>query len=202
MLVELLNQKPGMRVCGQADNIPEALKLITQASPDVAIVDLTLTAPLALELVRHLKARNLPVPVLVLSTHEERVFAEQALRAGARGYVMKQQPPAAVLTAIQTVLAGGIYVSEQVSQMIVKRGGSRNRLSSPAWVKLLTSQEIEIFQLVGLGLDSPQIARQLELPLPIVDDCRSQIQKKLGGEKAVASYQRAAKWVAENGTPA
>jgi DNA-binding NarL/FixJ family response regulator len=118
MLARLIEQEPALTVCGQADNVQAALILIAQTQPDAAIVDLSLLESSGLDLIKDLKARNLPLPVLVLSMHAERLCVEQALSAGARGYVSKEEPPAIVLEALRTVLAGGRYLSERVTKTI------------------------------------------------------------------------------------
>src|ERR1044071_5870061 len=115
MLVQLVEKELGMTVCGQADNTREAMRLIEQTHPDVAIVDITLDGPSGLELIKDLKARGSPVRVLVLSMHEESLYAEGVLRAGAKGYISKREPPAEVVAAVRQVVAGQIYVSQRVN---------------------------------------------------------------------------------------
>lgn len=121
MLVRLINQELGLAVCGQADNVQDALTLIEQTHPDAAIVDLTLAGSNGLELIKDLTARKLPLPVLVLSLHAERLYAERVLRAGAKGFVSKEEPPAEVVTALRTVLAGRIHLSERIKETILER---------------------------------------------------------------------------------
>jgi DNA-binding NarL/FixJ family response regulator len=116
MLVQLINQELDMTVCGEAENIKDALTLIEQTLPDAAILDLTLKGPSGLELIKDLKARNLRLPVLVLSMHPESPYAERVLRAGAKGYVSKQAPPAEAVAAIRTVMNGRIYISQCVNK--------------------------------------------------------------------------------------
>ena len=121
MLAQLIEKDLGMTVCGQADNIKEALTLIEQTLPDAAVVDLTLPGSSGLELIKDLKARKLRLPVLVLSMHAERLYAERVLRAGAKGFISKEAPPAEVLAALHKVLAGGLYFSERVHRTVRKR---------------------------------------------------------------------------------
>ena len=123
MLVQLINQEPGLAVCGEADNVQDALTLIEQTRPDAAIVDLTLVESNGLDLIKDLTARHLPLPVLVLSMHAERLYAERVLRAGAKGFISKEAPPAEVLAALRKVLAGGLYFSERVHRAILERPG-------------------------------------------------------------------------------
>ena len=123
MLVELINTEPGLTVCGQADNVQDALRLIEQTLPDAAIVDLTLKGPSGLELIKDLRARSLRLPVLVLSMHAESLYAERVLQAGGQGYVAKEESPAEVVAALRTVMAGRICVSQRVKGAILERPG-------------------------------------------------------------------------------
>ena len=119
MLVQLINQELDLTVCGEADNIKDALRLIEQTLPDAAILDLTLKGPSGLELLKDLKARNVRLPVLVLSMHPESPYAERVLRAGAQGYLSKQAPPAEAVAALRAVMDGRIYLSQCVNQTIL-----------------------------------------------------------------------------------
>jgi len=199
MLVQLIRQELGMTVCGEADNIKNALRLIEQTQPDVAIVDLTLPGSGGLELIKALKARKLELPVLVLSMHAEKLYAERVLRAGAKGYISKQESPAEVVAAIRKVLDGRIYVSERVNEAILGRLGRADKAVQPSGVDLLSDREIEVFQLIGRGLNSREIAGQLNLGPTTVDSYRARIKEKLGIKNAAELYQRAAQWLAESG---
>jgi len=199
MLVQLIGQELGMTVCGETDNIKDALALIKQSHPDAAIVDLTLHGSSGLELIKELKARNLRLPVLVLSMHAEGLYAERVLRAGARGYVSKHESPAEVVEAIRKVTDGHIYVSERVNEAILQRLGRADRAVQPSGMDLLSDREIEVFQLVGRGLNSREIAGQLNLGSTTVDSYRARIKEKLGIKNAAELYQRAAQWLAESG---
>jgi DNA-binding NarL/FixJ family response regulator len=199
MLAQLIRQQPCMTVCGEADNIKQALTLIEQTHPDVAIVDLTLPGSGGLELIKELKARNLGLPVLVLSMHAERLYAERVLRAGAKGYISKLEAPAEVVRAIRMVMAGRIYVSERVNDAILGRLGRADQAVQPSGMDLLSDRELEVFQLVGRGLNSREIAGQLNLGATTVDSYRARIKEKLGIKNAAELYQRAAQWLAEGG---
>jgi DNA-binding NarL/FixJ family response regulator len=199
MLVQLISQEEGMTVCSQADNIKEALWIIEQTLPDAAIVDITLQGSSGLELVKDLKARGLRLPVLVLSMHAERLYAERALRAGAKGYISKEESPSEVVAAIRTVMDRRIYVSQRVTGTILERLGHADKAVQPSGVDLLSDREIEVFQLVGSGLTSREIAGRLSLGPTTVDSYRARIKEKLGIKNAAGLYQRAAQWVAERG---
>lgn len=199
MLVQLIGQELGMTVCGETDNIKDALALIKQSHPDAAIVDLTLHGSSGLELIKELKARNLALPVLVLSMHAEELYAERVLRAGAKGYVSKHESPAEVVEAIRKVTDGHIYVSARVNEAILQRLGRSDQAVQPSGMDLLSDREIEVFQLVGRGLNSREIAGQLNLGSTTVDSYRARIKEKLGIKNAAELYQRAAQWLAESG---
>jgi len=199
MLVQLIRQELGMTVCGEADNIKNALRLIEQTQPDVAIVDLTLPGSGGLELIKALKARKLELPVLVLSMHAEKLYAERVLRAGARGYISKQESPSEVVAAIRKVIDGRIYVSRCVNDVILERLGRADKAVQPSGMDLLSDREIEVFQLIGRGHNSREIAGQLNLGNTTVDSYRARIKEKLGIKNAAELYQRAAQWLAEEG---
>ena len=197
MLVQLIDQELGMTVCGEADNIKDALRLIEGTHPDAAIVDLTLPGSSGLELIKDLKARDLRLPVLVLSMHAERLYAERVLRAGARGYITKEESPAEVVAAIRTVMDGRIYVSQRVNWTILERLGHVGKAVQPSGFDSLSDREIEVFQLVGRGLNSREIAGRLSLGATTVDSYRARIKEKLEIRNAAELYQRAAQWVTE-----
>ena len=197
VLVQLISQELGMVVCGEADNIKDAQAIIERTHPDAAIVDLTLRGSCGLELLKDLKARHLELPVLVLSMHPESLYAERVLRAGAKGYITKEEPPAEVVVAIRTVLAGRIYLSQRVNQAIIERLAHANNPVQLQGMDLLSDREIEVFQLVGHGLNSRESAGRLNLGPTTVDSYRARIKDKLGIKNAAALYQRAAQWIAE-----
>ena len=196
MLVQLIHQELGMTVCGEADNIQAAQAVIEQTHPDAVILDLTLPGSSGLELIKDLKARHVQLPVLVLSMHAEGLYAERVLRAGAQGYIAKEESPKEVVFAIRKVLAGGIYVSEGVNRAILQRLGHADQAREPWGVDLLSDREIEVFQLMGCGLNSREIADRLHLGPTTVDSYRARIKEKLGIKHAAELYQRAAQWMA------
>ena len=198
MLAQLIEKELGMTVSGQANNIQEAKKLIEQTKPDAAIVDLTLDGSSGLELIKDLRARHNPLPVLVLSMHEESLYAERVLRAGAKGYVSKKEAPAEVVEAIRQVMAGQIYLSKRVNQEILDRLGHRDKAASPSRIDSLSDREIEVFQMIGRGLNSREIAGQLGLGSTTVDSHRARIKEKLGIKNAAELYHRAAQWAENN----
>lgn len=199
MLVQLIEKELEMMVCGEADNIKDAMVGIEKAKPDAAIVDITLQGSSGLELIKDLRAREMRLPVLVVSMHEETLYAERVIRGGARGYISKQEPPSEVLKAIRTVLAGGIYVSERVTGTILGKLDRSGRNVQSMGIDALSDREIEVFQLVGRGLNSREIAERINLGLTTVDTYRQRIREKLGIKNAAELYQRAVQWVTETG---
>ena len=196
MLAQLINNEPGMTVCGDVDNIKDAMTMIRQTLPDAAIIDITLHGSSGLELIKSLKARNIQLPVLVLSMHSEKLYAERVIKAGAKGYISKLESPFEVVKAVKKVLNGQIYVSELVSEAILERLGKTGKASQLSGLDSLSDREIEVFQLVGRGLNSREIAERLNLGLSTVDSYRARIKEKLGIKNAAELYQRAAQWVA------
>jgi len=187
-----------MTACGEADNIRTAMELIEQTHPDAAIVDLTLQGSGGLELIKDLKARHIRLPVLVVSMHSEEIYAERALRAGAKGFISKQASPTEVVAALRKVISGDIHVSERVAGSILERLGGADKAESPSGVDLLSDREIEVFQLIGNGLTSREIAGRLQLEPTTVDSYRARIKEKMGIKNAAELYQRAAQWVEGN----
>ncbi|HEY3897819.1 MAG TPA: response regulator transcription factor [Chthoniobacter sp.] len=199
MLVQLIEKELEMTVCGEASNIKEAKAGIEKSKPDAALVDITLHGSSGLELIKDLKSHGLNCPVLVISMHEEKLYAERVVRAGARGYISKQEPPSEVIKAIRQVLAGKIYVSERVTGSILARLDPSSRETQVSTLDSLSDREIEVFQLVGRGLNSREIAERINLGLTTVDTYRQRIKEKLGIKNAAELYQRAVQWVAESG---
>ncbi len=199
-LALLISKQEEMEVCAQADNIGEALECIREARPDIAIVDITLKGSSGLELVKNLKAEGLQTPVLVLSMHDESLYADRALRCGARGYITKQEGPDTVMAAIRCVLSGKVYLSEDHTARIL------NRLSDPTpeenalpSIDRLADRELEVFQMIGQGRTTREIAEALHLGAKTVDTYRERIKQKLGLRNAAELYHRAARWVEAQG---
>lgn len=194
-LTQLINQEADLTVCGEAENAEMALELIKRAKPDLAIVDISLRGIDGLELTKLIRARFENIPVLVVSMHDESLFAERALRVGARGYIMKQEAIEKMMEAIRKVLRGELYVSERVSASIVKKfvDGKAEGLSSPE--ELLSDREIEVFQLIGQGYGTRQIADQLHVSIKTVESYRANIKEKLGLKNAAELVKHAIHWI-------
>lgn len=198
-LAQLISDQDDLVTCGAAEDPDTALRQFEQASPDVAVIDLLLGDADGLELVRALKQRFPLVPTLVLSMHKESLYAERALRAGARGYVAKLAPTESVLVAIRRVLDGGIYVSDATATRLVSKlvGGAEGDGPDPAAdISRLSDREFEVFRMIGRGLGPSEIARQLGVSVKTVETHREHIKRKLrlanGRELARAAVLHAA----------
>lgn len=196
-LVNIINNEPDMQVSGQADNIQQGMEVIRSTQPHLAIVDITLNSGTnGLELIKGLKMLSLPVPVLVLSMHEESLYAERALRAGAKGYITKHRASHELLAAIHRVLAGEIYVSDKMVSTVMRKltsGGNKNL--SP--IDRLTDRELSVLELIGRGSGTRAIAQSLNLGLATVDTYRARIKEKLNLRNTFELQDYAIRWVRE-----
>jgi len=198
-LGEMLGREPGFLVCGEADNIQQGLRIIQQTAPDIAIVDITLRGSSGLELVKDIKAHGLSVPVLVLSMHDEALYAERVLRAGAKGYISKSEASGTLTEAIRQVLAGKIYLGEKMTTLMLEKISNPRAIGTTSRMDLLADRELEVFQLIGRGYNGREIAEQLHLGETTIDTYRARIKEKLQLRNAAELYSRAAQWVQENG---
>ena len=185
-------------VAGETDNIADALEMIEKLRPDIAIVDLTLRGSSGLELIKNLKARENDVPVLVLSMHDDELYAERVLRAGAKGYISKNEASSTVATAIRRVLSGEIYLNERMTAKMLS-AMSQHSPRGAVGMELLADRELEVFQLIGKGYNIPKIAEQLRLGETTVGTYRARIKEKLQIQTSAELYTRAARWVQEHG---
>jgi DNA-binding NarL/FixJ family response regulator len=192
-LSQLINKEGDMCVCGEADNIGDALKLLQSISADIVIVDLTLKGPSGLELLKDLKARQIDVPVLVLSMHDELLYAERVLRAGARGYITKHETSNEVMAAIRKVLHGHVYLGSGVASRVLESFSACPKAEKG--VSLLTDRELEIFEQIGRGRTTREISGCLHLGMSTVDTYRTRIKAKLNLENASQLYHEAIRWV-------
>jgi len=198
-LGQLINRDLGMEICGEADNNRDAMKLIKETRPDIAIVDITLRGSSGLELLKDLKAEGLELNVLVLSMHDEELYAERALRAGARGYITKNEASSEVINAVRQVMAGEMYVSKRVTSKLLHRMTHKRTDSDFGGVSALADRELEVFQMLGRGKNTREIAQMLHLGESTVETYRARIKEKLGLRSSADLYLRAGQWVRENG---
>jgi DNA-binding NarL/FixJ family response regulator len=190
----LINREPDMIVCGAAEETQSALRAIPTLQPDVMVVDISLTGPDGLELVKMIRTRDANLPILVLSMHDESIYAERALRAGANGYIMKQEATEKVLVAIRRILRGEVYLSDRVSSKMLQQyvRGSSTARESP--VADLSDRELEVFRLVGEGHGTRQIAEELHLSVKTVETYQAHIKEKLSLRNARELVQHAIEW--------
>lgn len=193
-LTQLLENEPDLEVCGEADDGPRALKGISSKNPDLVIVDISLQGNNGLELTKNIKALYKDQKVLVLSMHDEHVYAQRALRAGASAYVMKQEAPEKVVGAIRRALAGEIYVSERVGAQILHQiVTGKSASSSP--IDQLSDRELEVIQLIGEGKTTREIASRLNVSVKTIESHRAHIKEKLNLKNATELVQYCVQWV-------
>jgi len=189
-LTQLINQEPDLRVCADVENAAQALEAIQSHKPGLVIADLSLKEGSGIELVKNIKTQFDSVPVLVFSMHDESLFAERALEAGALGYVMKQEPTEVIMVAIRRVLGGDIYLSEAMTNRLLKKTGNSHGEAVQSPIHALSDREFEVFSLIGQGKRTLEIAEILHLSAKTVETHRAHIMKKLDlkGWYEVARY--------------
>jgi DNA-binding NarL/FixJ family response regulator len=198
-LRQLIECEPGLTVCGDAPGATEALDGIRKTKPDVVIVDISLGGLNGIDLVKDIKAQFGDLPVLVVSMHDETLYAERALRAGAMGYVMKHEPAKTVKAAVQKVLGGDMYLSEKMASRVIHRlmRGQAEGPKSP--IETLSARELEVFRLLGQGKAVRQIAEELNVTVPTVNSFRNRIKEKLGLKTSTEAMLHAIQWVEREG---
>ncbi len=198
-LGQLIDRDLGMSICGEADNIRDAMRLIHETKPDIAIVDITLQGSSGLELLKDIKAQGLDINVLVLSMHDEELYAERALRAGAKGYITKNEASNEVIEAIRCVMKGDVYASRQMTAKLLERMTQKRSNSELAGMETLADRELEVFQMLGRGKSTREIAQTLHLGESTVETYRARIKEKLQLRSAAELYLRAGQWVRDHG---
>lgn len=193
-LVNLIRQQPDLEVCGEAGSEAQALECIAQTRPDVAVVDLSLESGSGIELLKSIKAGHAEVKTLVLSMHDETLYAERALHAGARGYLMKREATTKVIAGIRAVHAGQLFVSEKISALMAEKfvGGQNSVSASP--VEQLSDRELQVFELLGHGHGTRQIADQLHVGFKTVQAYHARIKEKLQLANATELMRAAIRW--------
>jgi DNA-binding NarL/FixJ family response regulator len=196
-LCQLINDEQDMEICGEAENAQPALLIIRETSPNLAIVDITLKTSSGLELVKNIRALSIGVPVLVLSMHDELLYAERALRAGAMGYITKSEEAAEVILAVRSVLAGKIYLSQEMTSTFLEGLTTRGVRVSPHSVDRLTDRELQVLDLIGRGRTSQEIGEVLKLGISTVDTYRARIKQKMNFRNAMELQHFAIRWLSE-----
>jgi len=193
-LTTIINHERDLTVCGYADDNNQALKAIAELKPNVVIVDISLKDSDGIDLTKDIKLRYSKLPVIVLSVHDESVYAERALRAGARAYLMKEVVSENITKAIRTVLKGEIYVSDTISKKFLQKFAGDKAGTTKTPIENLSDREFEIFHLIGEGYKASQIAKQLHLSIKTIETYRSRLKEKLDINSAAGLLQYAIKW--------
>jgi DNA-binding NarL/FixJ family response regulator len=191
-----LDSEVDLSVVGQMNSAEEAMDEIERLAPDLAIIDISLPGMSGMELVKHLQARMPDVRTLVVSRHDESLYAERAIRAGARGYIMKLEAGDVIVKAARHVMNGGIYVSDEINERLLlsMAAGGRDRITQSP-LEVLSDRELEVFELTGRGTGTRDIAERLHLSVKTVESYRARIKKKLNLESATELMQHAVQWV-------
>ena len=202
-LVQLINEEADMEVCGEAENLVQSMEHVRRMKFDFIIVDITLRNESGFELIKYLSDRGISTPVLVLSMHDEKVYAERALKAGAKGYIMKNEISGKIPSAIRAIIAGKIFISEQINERILNSFLSKpdertqeDDSFNPGSV--LSDRELEIFRLTGKGLKRKEISDALNLNVSTIGTYRERIKEKLNIETSSELMASAIKWVQQN----
>jgi len=195
---QLINDQPDLVVCGEAEDRPGAMAAAEATKPDLAVVDISLKDQSGLELIKDFKARFPELLVVVLTMHDESLYAERALRAGARGYVMKREASEKVLEAIRCVLSGDVFVSDKIAAAILNKVSGRP-LASRSALDVLSDREMEVLVLIGKGHGSQQIAKELHISVKTVEAHRANIKSKLNLRSSSELLQHAIGWAQQMG---
>lgn len=197
-LAELISSEPNLEVAGEAGDVADALQQLDSCHPDLVIIDISLAKGNGLELIKQIKARDPEIKMLVSSMHDESLYAERALRAGAKGYINKQAAMDQVIEAVRQILRGGIFLSSRMSGRMLDRiiGGRGEPSLSP--IETLSDRELEVFQLIGRGLTTRDIAARIHLSTKTVETYRQHIKAKLKLKNSNELVQRAVTWILES----
>ena len=195
-----ISRQTDLEVCGEAVDVSDALRLVADTQPDVAVVDISLKTGCGIDLITRIKDRNDTVRMLVWSTHSEALYAERALRAGALGYITKDQATDKIVEGIRRVMEGKVYLSDAMIETMLRRtvGGERKQLTrSP--LDALANRELEVFRHIGQGVTTAEIAKRLHLSVKTIETYRDRIREKLDLSNGTELAHYATKWILENG---
>lgn len=190
----LISQLEDMSVCGEVESGDAALEFLKTGNPDMIIADISLKDMSGIDLIKYIRRSGHRIPILVLSVFDEDFYAERAFAAGATGYIMKQEASEVLVRAIRTVLEGEIYASDAIRNRLVKKAIGRNEEIGSEGISSLTDRELQVFELIGRGCETKQIAGTLRLSVKTVDTYREHIKEKLNLKNATELIQRASQW--------
>jgi DNA-binding NarL/FixJ family response regulator len=194
-LAQLINQEKDIEVRGYAEDAYQAMQAIKDIRPDMVIVDISLKDTSGMDLIKDMKIQYPNLPILILSMHDESLYAERALRAGAKGYIMKHEATERVITAIRRVLAGGIYVSDSMAAKMVSKLATGVAPQSTSPVESLSDRELEVFRLIGEGHKTRDVADKLHLSVKTIETYRAHIKEKLDFKDGNELFRFAVEWV-------
>lgn len=200
-LAQLINAEPDLEVCGEAGSAAEGLRAVGKCRPDLVIVDLTLPDKHGLELIKDMQVMHPGTLMLVLSMHDESLYAERALRGGARGYLMKETAADNLIKAVHRVLDGGIYLSDKMAGAMLEMVTGQRKQSQASPLDRLTDRELEVLQLIGQGKGTRHIAEQLHVSVRTIDAHRAHIKDKLQLPDGNALVRYAVRWVESSDDP-
>jgi DNA-binding NarL/FixJ family response regulator len=192
-LRQMINQEEDLIVCAEAENTEQALDAIKNGKPDIAIIDISLKSISGIELLKQIKEQHPLLVVLVLSMHDESIYAERALKAGARGYIMKHEASGKLLHALRSILEGNVYVSDRMNSKLLHQAALGKETQSA--LENLSDRELEVFQLIGRGIRTRDIAEQLGLSIKTIESYREHLKRKLGLSNGAELIQHAIQWV-------
>lgn len=193
-LAMLVNQEPDLTVCGEAEDAQTAMQAVMATKPDILVLDISLNGPDGLDLLKNVRMRLPNLPVLVLSMHDESIYAERALRAGAQGYIMKQEATDKVLVALRRILGREIYVSERIANRMLQHYIGNSAAGKPSSIADLSDRELEVFRLIGEGHSTRRIAEELHISIKTVESYQAHIKDKLSLHSARELVQHAIQW--------
>jgi len=193
-LAQMINMEQDLTVCGEAEDAGKAFELVGTLQPDVAVVDISLKTGNGIELVKNVKARYPELPILVLSMHDESLYAERALRAGAKGYIMKRETTRKVIEGIRQILDGKVFVSDSVKEALALRLVENKTQTPLSPVEQLSDRELEVFEMLGQGLGTRQIADALRVSIKTVQAYCARAKEKLNVRSATELLREAIRW--------
>lgn len=193
-IAQLVNQQPDLEICGEASSAPEALEALEDLKPDLMVVDISLAGMDGIELIKIVKKRRSGLPMLVLSMHAEGLYAERAIRAGAKGYVMKHISPETLVEAMRRVLSGKMFLSPEMTERLLEKATRDGLAGDESPLACLSDREVKIFKLIGQGLKPQRISEELHLSVKTVETYSSRIKAKLGLKDASELLQLAIAW--------
>jgi DNA-binding NarL/FixJ family response regulator len=193
-LAMLINREPDLTVCGEAEEAMAAMKAIAKSRPDIVIADISLNGPDGLDLLKNLRSLCPDLPVLILSMHDESIYAERALRARANGYIMKQEATDQVLVAVRRILDDKIYLSNRMANKLLQQYMSGRTAETDSRLAALSDRELEVFRLIGEGLGTRQIADVLHLSMKMVESYQAHLKEKLSLRTGRELMQHAIQW--------